>query len=404
MGADGKKSLMLRRFVLYTVIFFFLLSIGAVYLSAKSSEKSDDTLSLHGWVEGTRVTLSSKIPGQITSLPIEEGDLVKAGQRIVEIKSDQIRAQVANADAEIARSREQHQKATEEVSVVESAIEGARIDLRLAETRSSAEIARAQARLAEAEAKFAKAGKDYERFRQLAAKQVISQNKFDGVEEDYQSKKAALEAASRDLELAKTTRTEISLKQNAVSTLQRQLASAKTTAAAAAATMEAAAAKKAEAQATLDDATLSSPLTGTVIDKVAEPGEQVMPGSPLAVLVDLNQLYVKTYVEQTDVGKIRLGDTAKIKVDSFPDRTFDGTIYFIASKAEFTPRNIQMDEFRSRMVYMVKVSVQNPEGLVKPGLPADVNISLNAARPAGAKTADPVKPAPPSEAKAANAK
>lgn len=404
MNADDKKSLMLRRFVLYTVIFFFLLSIGAVYLSVKSSAKSDDALSLHGWVEGTRVTLSSKIPGQIVSLPIEEGDLVKAGQRIVEIKSDQIRAQAANADAEIARSREQHQKATQEVSVVESSIEGARIDLTLAQTRSAAEIARAQARLAEAEAKFAKTGKDHERFRQLAAQQVISQNKFDAVEEDYQSKKAALESAFRDLELVKTSRTEIALKGNAVSTLQRQLAAAKTTAAAAAATMEAAAAKKAEAQATLDDATLSSPLTGTVIDKVAEPGEQVMPGSPIAVLVDLSQLYVKTYVEQTNVGKIRLGDAVKIKLDSFPDRTFDGTIYFIASKAEFTPRNIQMDEVRSRMVYMVKVSIQNPEGLAKPGLPADVKIALNQARPAGAKTADPVKPVPPADAKAANAK
>lgn len=404
MNADDKKSLMLRRFVFYTVIFFFLLSVGAVYLSAKSSAKSDDALSLHGWVEGTRVTLSSKISGQIISLPIEEGAWVKAGQRIVEIKSDQIRAQAANADAEIARSREQHQKAIQEVSIVESSIEGARIDLTLAQTRSAAEIARAQARLAEAEAKFAKAGKDHERFRQLAAQQVISQNKFDAVKEDYQSKEAALESASRDLELAKTSRTEIALKGNAVSTLQRQLAAAKTTAAAAAATMEAAAAKKAEAQATLDDATLSSPLTGTVIDKVAEPGEQVMPGSPIAVLVDLNQLYVKTYVEQTDVGQIRLGDAAKIKIDSFPDRTFDGTIYFIASKAEFTPRNIQMDEVRSRMVYMVKVSIQNPQGLAKPGLPADVKIALNQVRPAGAKTADPVKPAPPADVKAVNAK
>ena len=401
MTAYDKKSLMMRRFMLYSVIFIFLLGICAVYLSAESSKKTDDALSLHGWIEGTRVTLSSKIPGQITSLPIEEGDLVEAGQRLVEIKSDQIRAQVANADAELARSREQHQKAIQEVSVVESSIAGARIDLTLMQTRSAAAIARAEARLAEAEARFTKTAKDYARFRQLAAQQVISQNRFDAVEEDYQSKKAALESAVRDLDLDKTSRTEIVLKRNAVSTLQRQLAAAKTTAAAAAATMEAASAKKAEVQATLNDATLFSPLTGTVIDKVAEPGEQVMPGSSIAVLVDLNRLYVKTYIELTDVGKIRLGDAVKIKLDSFPDRTFDGTIYFIAPKAEFTPRNIQMDEVRSRMVYMVKVSIQNPEGLAKPGLPAEVEIALNQAGPAGAKTGAPVKPGSPSDEKAA---
>lgn len=400
MGEDGKKSLMLRRFVFYVVAFIFLLSIGAVYLSTKSFQRNDDALSLHGWVEGTRVTISSKIPGQIVSLPIEEGDIVTAGQKIVEIESDQIRARAANAEAEITRSREQHQRTTEEVSVAASSLEGARIDLRLAETRSSAEIARAHAYLAEAKAKLAKAERDYARSRRLVDKQFISQNQFDSVEEDYQSKKAALEAASRNLDLALTTRTEIALKQNTITTLQRQHAAAKTTTAAAAAAVDAALAKKAEAQANLEDVILSSPLTGTVIDKVAEPGEQVMPGSPIAVLVDLQKLYVKTYVEQTDVGKIRLGDSAKIKLDSFPDRTFDGTIYFIASKAEFTPRNIQMDEHRSRMVYMVKISIQNPEGLAKPGLPADLTVSLKAAN--SAKENSEAKPS--ANANAAKAK
>jgi HlyD family secretion protein len=395
MSADGKKNLMLRRFVFYTVVLLLLISIGAVYLSARSKKKNPNELLLHGWVEGTRVTLSSKVAGPIIALPVEEGDQIKTGQRIAEIKSDQIRAQLANADAEISKHREQFQRAAEEISVVESSLEGARIGVKLAVGRSTADIGRAEAalaaaqsRLVEAEAKASRAEKDMDRFRPLVASKVISQNMFDSVEEEYKSKKAAMEAASREvslasanLDMAKTTKTETLLKQNDVATLQRQLAMAKTMKAIAAAGVESAAAKRAEIQATFEDCVLNSPLTGTVIDKAAEMGEHVMPGSPIAVLIDLNQLYVKTYIEQTEVSKVRLGDSAKISVDSFPNRTFDGTIYYISSQAEFTPRDVQMDEYRSRMVYMAKVSVHNPDGLVKPGVPADVTLILNTAKP-----------------------
>ncbi|GEM_PF-1147923 len=394
MSGEGKKNIMLRRFMFYTVVVLFLVSIGAVYLSARSTKKNPHELSLHGWLEGTRVTLSSKVMGPIIALPIEEGDVLKIGQRIAEIKSDQIRAQVANADSEIVKYREQYQKAAQEISVVESEIAGAKIDVNLSGSRSSAEIERAEAglaaaqfRLAEAEARASKAKKDIDRFRPLLAGKVISQSKFDAVEEEYDSKKAAMEGASREvslaranLYLAKTTKTETQLKQNDVLTLQWRLASAKTMQGIAAAGMKSAAAKKDEVQATLEDCLLNSPMRGTVIDKVAELGEHVLPGSPIAVLIDLDKLYVKTYIEQTDVSKVRLGDTAKIRVDSFPDRTFDGTIYYVASQAEFTPRDVQMDEYRSRMVYMAKIAVHNPDGLVKPGVPADVTLFLNTAK------------------------
>jgi len=85
----------------------------------------------------------------------------------------------------------------------------------------------------------------------------------------------------------------------------------------------------------------------------------------------------KTYVEQVDVGKIKLNSPCEIYVDSFPGRGFGGKIIFMASRAEFTPRDVQMDEHRTAMVYKIKVGIDNPEGLLKPGIPADVNLKRN---------------------------
>jgi len=140
-------------------------------------------------------------------------------------------------------------------------------------------------------------------------------------------------------------------------------------------------AKKNEIEAMLEDTFVYSPVKGTVIDKAIELGENVVPGTPLAVVVDLASLYVKTYVDQRDIGKIKLGDEARIYVDSFPDRHFPGKVILIAPKAEFTPRDVQMNENRSTMVYKIKVAIDNPQGILKPGMPADVNLRWDKNRP-----------------------
>ena len=136
-------------------------------------------------------------------------------------------------------------------------------------------------------------------------------------------------------------------------------------------------AKKDEAKEDLIDTKEYSPISGAVIDKVGEEGEYVVKGAPILVLVNLQNLYVKTYVEQTHVGKIKIDDVVEIKVDSFPEKVFSGKVYFIAPEAEFTPRNIQMDEHRSTIVYKVKVRIHNPDDLIKLGLPADVRFHLS---------------------------
>ncbi len=351
MSTNDKKGGPLRQFALYGTLLFLLLSIAAVYLTAGRGEARDDILRLHGWVEGTNVTLSAKISGQVKELPLEEGDWVAVGQLVAVIESEQIQAQVKNAAAEVVARQGACVRAANEVAVLEGTLATAEIALKLAVTQSEAQIeqaaaglAAAKAQLVEAEARFTKAEKDYHRFQPLVEKKTLSQSTFDSVAEEYAARRAAVDRVLREVELhqanlamARTSKLEIELQRSNVFTTKRRLDAARSTEEIETASLHATQAKHEEIQATLDDASIFSPVQGTVIDKVAEPGEHVRVGTPLGVLVDLDQLFIKTYVEQSNVGKIKIGDSVRIKMDSFPDRVFDGTVYFVAPRAEFTP-------------------------------------------------------------------
>ncbi len=140
------------------------------------------------------------------------------------------------------------------------------------------------------------------------------------------------------------------------------------------AVIESKVAQRNEVESAFSDTIIIAPVNGTVTDKVIEVGEDVVPGTPIVVLTDLNSLFVKTYIEQSEIGKIKLNNPCRIFVDSFPDRFFKGQVILVASKAEFTPRDIQMNEYRSTMVYKVKIGINNLEGVLKPGMPADVKL------------------------------
>lgn len=367
MGEDKARTSG-HKFILPAVVFFFILGIVAIYMSVISEGKvPKGFLLLHGWVEGTEVSLSSKVKGQVIQLHAEEGSEVQQDQLIAKIDAEQIKAQIANADAEVAKAQEAVRRAGDDVMVLESRISGARIALELVKKQSEASIA-------QSEAEFGKAEKDYRRFSSLAEKKSIAQSRMDEIKKTY-------EVARAGLDLAKSSLTDIRLKENDVVTLSREIATAKRAENMAGSTLNGVLAKKNEIEAMLEDTFVYSPVQGTVIDKAIELGENVVPGTPLAVVVDLASLYVKTYVDQRDIGKIKLGDEARIYVDSFPDRYFPGKVILIAPKAEFTPRDVQMNENRSTMVYKIKVAIDNPQGILKPGMPADVNLRWDKNRP-----------------------
>jgi len=129
-------------------------------------------------------------------------------------------------------------------------------------------------------------------------------------------------------------------------------------------------------RAQLENTIIISPIKGVVLEKNANPGEVVFPGIGLLTLADLSTVWLKIYVNETQLGWVKLGQKAKVKVDSYPDRTFQGKVVHISDKAEFTPKDIQTKEERVKLVFGIKVSLKNPEQELKPGMPADAEILL----------------------------
>lgn len=122
----------------------------------------------------------------------------------------------------------------------------------------------------------------------------------------------------------------------------------------------------------IDNSVIKSPINGLVLSKNTEIGEVVSPGSSLLTLGDLFHPWVKIYIKETDLGKVKLGQKAQVKIDTYPDKVFEGKVTYISSEAEFTPKNIQTKEERVKLVFGIKVSLDNPLQILKPGMPADV--------------------------------
>lgn len=137
-----------------------------------------------------------------------------------------------------------------------------------------------------------------------------------------------------------------------------------------------AAAQKNYIQAQVDNARIFAPISGRVIKKTAEEGETVFPGSPILTLADLSQVTLKIYLKETEVGRVQLGQPARVRVDAYPDTAFDGRVSFISPMAEFTPKNIQTKDERVKLVFGVKITIPNREERLKPGQPADGEILI----------------------------
>lgn len=123
------------------------------------------------------------------------------------------------------------------------------------------------------------------------------------------------------------------------------------------------------------DQQLVSPINGVILNRISEPGEVVTPGTPVVVIGDPTDIYMRIYVSEKEVGRLRLGQEALLRIDAFPDRAFKGKVTFISPKAEFTPKNVQTKEERVTQMFAVKIAVSEPDGHLKAGMPADVEIN-----------------------------
>jgi HlyD family secretion protein len=349
---------------------------------------SPGVIDASGQVRGTEVTVSAKVSGTAEVVPIKEGQPVKRGDLLVKISSKETEARLEQAKAQAAAAESQLREVEAQLAALDSGIEGAKLGVGVIKDTSTHEVhrateavQRAEAEVAAAESRRQQDKSTYERYAGLVKEGFVSENYFGEVRARYTSAEARLKAirqqreeAIAGLQKAKAAAGEVQVKQTDVQRLEREkqrlIALGTTTQNQA----EAAAARAKEVEVALADTTVTAPADGTVINKLVEQGELISPGRPLATLIDLSDIYVRVFIAEREIGKIRLGNSARINTDAFPKRFFPGSVIEVSQQAEFTPKEVHMKDEREKLVFGVKVKIDNPEGFLKPGMPVDAKI------------------------------
>ena len=315
----------------------------------------------NGRIEGDTVTIASKVAGRIASMEAREGDSVKAGQLLVRLDDAQVRARVEQAAAAVAALESQ-------LASAKAGLDLLRRELPLTVDAVNADVGRAKAAVEKARTGEQQARRDADRQRDLVAKGFASSQQseraqlvLDAASSELASAREALVQSEKQLALARLGTERIRVREAEFAALQAQLRQAK--------------AALVEAESVLTDLAIRAPSAGVVVVRAREPGEVVSPGTPLLELVDLDRLYLKVYVAQSEIGKLRRGLPARVYTDAFPDQPFEATARYIASRAEFTPKEVQTPDERVKLVYAVELYLDsNPGHRLTPGLPADAVI------------------------------
>ena len=331
-----------------------------------------DVVVASGRIEGREVTLAAKeIQGRVKTLLVDEGYTVKKGQLLAELESNQLDARFENLAANVSNLDAQIKQAEVDVGYTKKSTAAAI-------AAAEAAVSSAEAHLTHAKAVLVNASAEYERAKGLFRDQVNSQSSLDQATMTYEASQADVNASDKDVAQAKanlavaySTRDTVELKSQQLRALQQS--------------RRGAVAQLEEARANLAERMIYAPTDGTILSRPVEVGDVVSAGSPIFVMVDMSRLYLKVYIPEPDIPKLKLGDPADITVDAFPGRTFPARITKIFQDAEFTPKNVETKEERVKLVFGVELMFVKSEGLLKPGMPADGVIHWKSANQPSAK-------------------
>ncbi|WP_426146919.1 HlyD family secretion protein [Polaromonas sp. DSR2-3-2] len=315
----------------------------------------------NGRIEGDRTSLASKLPGRIAKILVNEGDTVQAGQVLAMIEDTQVKTRVAQLQAQVAAAEAQ-------VVAVQAQLDATRKGVPLTVNSAGTGVGQAQAVVAKATAAEAQAQRDAQRMQALFERGSVARQRAEMAELAATAASADLAAARQGLNRSGTVQAEARLGYDKVRAQEAQLTAAR-------AQRDQAKAGLAEVDSVLADLSLKAAGPGVVMTRVREIGEVIAAGSPVFDLVDLDRLYLKVYVPEVQIGKVRINLPAQVYSDAFPERAFAATVGTIASRAEFTPKEVQTPDERVKLTYAVKLYLTvNPDHQLTPGLPADAVI------------------------------
>jgi HlyD family secretion protein len=308
-----------------------------IYLYLRNQNVEPPHIKISGNIETTEVDLGFKISGRIVQISVREGDWVEKGKVIARLDDEDLRQRLELAQATLKSSQ-------------------ARLEKLLAGSRPE-EVKEAEANLQAAQFDFENKKTQYERMKTLYDGRVIPRETLDNAEARFKIARAALEGANEIYKKVKEGPRKEDIEDGKFQVEQAR-----------------ASLRLAETQ--LGYAILQSPISGIVLVKSGEVGEVVNPGTSILTLADIVNVWLKAYIPETELSRVRWGQEVIVKTDLHPQKEYRGKITFISSQSEFTPKQIQTEKERVTLVYRIKVDIPNPNHELKPGMPADGRILL----------------------------
>ena len=313
-----------------------LILLTAVFLY-NCSGNDKNLIQESGTIEATEVVISSQVAGKVLKILKDEGAKVNSGDSILVIDKESLELQHKQAVAVLDIAKAQY----------DLLVKGARKE----------DIAQAEEGLKQAEANFNLAKVNKKRMENLFKGQAITKNQYDDAATRFEVAQAQFKSAKENYAKIKNI------------ARPEEIAQAK-------ANFEKAEAAVGLIEKGLRDCSVTSPINGFVVKKFVEAGETVSMMSSLVKVSDLSSVKLSIYISETDLGKVKLGQKAAVTVDAFPNKTFDGVVEFISPEAEFTPKNIQTKDERTKLVFQVKIKIPNTNFELKAGMPADASIKV----------------------------
>lgn len=312
-----------------------ILAVIAGVLIFRHEQEISKRLTFYGNVDIRQIQTAFYSTGRIQQMLAREGDAVTNGQLLAELDATRYEAAAAKAEAQVVMQQQ----------VVARMLAGSRPE----------EIVQAQARVREAEAALTDALQRQTRAQALAKDEYVSQQQLDDARTAADTKRANLEAVQQSAALAVQgpRKEDIAAAQAQLSVYEASLKLARQE---------------------LTDSKLYAPADGIIQNRILEPGDMATPQSPVYTLALSNPVWVRAYVPEPDLGKISEGLAAEVRTDSFPGKVYEGWVGYISPSSEFTPKQVETTDLRTRLVYQVRIYVKNPQNELRLGMPATVKI------------------------------
>ena len=374
-----------KRLVRIGVVLALLVAAFILWRVLRGPDIPDSVVALSGRIEGDDSAIASKTSGRILEVRFREGDLVKQGDVIATLDDEQIRARENQAQATVAQAEARVTAAEQQIAVLNQQLLQSRLQATQSKedadgrvSQAEADLAAAQSDLAQQESNLKLAEFDREAYTRLAKTGAVSErqgeeavSKADAQAAAVAASKRRVEAARGALTLAKSSLANRAIRNSQTAGVESQIAQQNTEVASAQSQLNQAKAQLVEAQANRQDLTIRAPFEGSIVTRTAEPGEVIAAGTPVVTMLDLTKVYLRGFIPEGQIGKVRLAQQARVFLDSDPNKPLEAYVARIDPQATFTPENTYFRNDRVKQVVGVKLQLKSGAGYAKPGMPAD---------------------------------